>query len=123
MALPIENFHTVEDIYKLPDGKRAELIDGCIYDMAPPGTTHQRILSYLHASIFNYISSHNGNCEVFPSPFAVFLNKDDFTYVEPDISVVCDKNKLDQKGCHGAPDWVIEIVSPGSRHMDYFTKL
>ena len=53
----------------------------------------------------------------------VFLNKDDYNYVEPDISVICDKNKLDDRGCNGAPDWVVEIVSPSSKQMDYFTKL
>ena len=49
------------------------------------------------------------------APFAVYLNKDDYNYLEPDISVICDPSKLDEKGCHGAPDWIIEIVSPGSR--------
>ena len=53
----------------------------------------------------------------------MFLNEDDVNYVEPDISVICDKNKLDDQGCHGAPDWIIEIVSPGSKSMDYMTKL
>ena len=60
---------------------------------------------------------------MYPAPFAVFLNKDDKTYVEPDISVICDQNKLDDRGCSGAPDWIIEIVSPGSQRMDYMTKL
>jgi len=60
---------------------------------------------------------------VFPAPFAIFLNKDDKNYVEPDISVICDNDKITDKGCHGAPDWVIEIVSPSSKAMDYFTKL
>ena len=57
------------------------------------------------------------------APFAVFLNEDDINYVEPDISVICDLSKLDEKGCHGAPDWVIEIVSPSSKPRDYMTKL
>ena len=57
------------------------------------------------------------------APFAVFLNADDKNYVEPDISVICDRDKLTDKGCTGAPDWIIEIVSPGSRRMDYYTKL
>lgn len=57
------------------------------------------------------------------APFAVFLDKDDANYVEPDISVICDPNKLTDKGCFGAPDWIIEIVSTSSRRMDYFTKL
>ncbi len=115
--------YTIEDIYALPDGERAELIDGKIYYMAPPNTRHQRIVSKLNQKIANHIDSHGGDCEVFPSPFAVFLNKDDINYVEPDISVICDPSKLDDKGCHGAPDWVIEIVSPGSKQMDYYKKL
>ena len=61
-------------------------------------------------------------CTVYPAPFAVFLNADDKTYVEPDISVICDKNKLSDRGCEGAPDFVIEIVSPGSRRRDYGLK-
>lgn len=77
----------------------------------------------LSNKILNYINQNNGECEVFAAPFAVFLNKDNRNYVEPDISVVCDKSKLDDKGCHGAPDWIIEIVSPGSRQMDYYKKL
>lgn len=60
---------------------------------------------------------------MFPAPFAVFINKDDTKYLEPDISVICDSNKLNNKGCNGAPDWIIEIVSPGSPSHDYITKL
>lgn len=115
--------YTIEYIYALPDGERAELIDGQIYSMAPPDTRHQRILNYINTEINMYIRKNNGECEVFPAPFAVFLNDDDMNYVEPDISVICDKNKISDKGCHGAPDWIIEIISPSSRAMDYFTKL
>lgn len=115
--------YTIEDIYALPDGERAELIDGKIYYMAPPSTRHQRIISDIHYRIKDYIIKNNGECEVFPAPFAVFLNKDDKNYVEPDISVICDKNKITDKGCNGAPDWVIEIISPGNKEMDYYKKL
>ena len=80
-------------------------------------------VSYNMVKIYNHIQDKNGECEVFPAPFAVFLNDDDMNYVEPDISVICDKNKISDKGCQGAPDWVIEIISPSSRAMDYFTKL
>ena len=73
--------------------------------------------------VYNYIKERNGECEVLAAPFAVFLNEDDINYVEPDISIICDFSKLDEKGCHGAPDWVIEIVSSGSKSIDYFTKL
>jgi len=122
-AMKLEEGYTIEDIYALPEGQRAELIDGKMYMMAPPRTNHQRVLSRLHQRIANYISLHNGDCEVFPAPFAVFLNADDKTYVEPDISVICDKNKIDENGCKGAPDWVIEITSPSNQSHDYLRKL
>lgn len=122
-ALKKDDIYTINDIYTLPDGERAELIDGKIYYMAPPGRTHQRLLFSLSRKIADHIDSENGDCEVNIAPFAVFLNSDDTNYVEPDISVVCDLSKLDEKGCHGAPDWIIEIVSPGNKPMDYFTKL
>lgn len=122
-ALAQEKLYTIDDIYALPDGKRAELIDGQIYFMAPPTRKHQRIAGELFAAIREYINTNNGPCEVDIAPFAVFLNKDDTNYVEPDISIICEKSKLTDKGCSGAPDWIIEIVSSGSRRMDYFTKL
>ena len=115
--------YTIEDIYSLPNGTRAELIDAQIYYMAPPNRKHQQLVNRLSQQITNYIDSKQGSCEVYPAPFAVFLNKDDTTYVEPDISVICDISKLNDRGCIGAPDWIIEIVSPSSRYMDYFTKL
>ena len=122
-ALRKDEIYTIDDIYALPDGQRAELIDGRIYYMAPPSRTHQRISGYLHNQIYNYIKDDNGKCEVLAATFAVFLNDDDINYLEPDISVICNQTKLDERGCHGAPDWVIEIVSPGNKPMDYFTKL
>lgn len=115
--------YTTDFIYSLPDGERAELIDGNIYYMVPPNRRHQKMVHFLDRTIGNYIQSHNGDCEIYPAPFAVFLNKDDKTYVEPDISVICDSNKLNDKGYVGAPDWIIEIVSPGSKRMDYSIKL
>ncbi|MBO5282561.1 MAG: Uma2 family endonuclease [Lachnospiraceae bacterium] len=114
--------HTIEDIYNLPEGQRAELIDGQMYMMAPSNTRHQELVFALSREIADYIDSRNGTCKVYISPFAVFLNNNK-NYVEPDISVICDKNKIDENGCNGAPDWIIEIVSPSSRHMDYMTKL
>ncbi|EET58429.1 hypothetical protein BRYFOR_09586 [Marvinbryantia formatexigens DSM 14469] len=122
-ALKKEEIYTIDDIYALPEGERAELIDGKIYYMAPPNTKHQRLVHFFDREIGNYIQSQNGKCEVFPAPFAVFLNENDKNYVEPDLSVICDKNKITDKGCNGAPDWIIEIVSPSSRQMDYYKKL
>ena len=115
--------YTVKDIYALPEGERAELINGQIYYMAPPSRSHQRVCGKLYQTIVNYIEANKGNCEVYVAPFAVFLNNDDSNYVEPDISVICDTSKLDEKGCHGAPDWIIEVVSPGNKQMDYLIKL
>lgn len=116
-------YYTIEDIYALPDGKRAELIDGELYMMATPSRIHQRTVMKISYQAEDYIRRNSEDCEVFPAPFAVFLNADNKTYLEPDISVICDKNKLTDEGCKGAPDWIIEIVSPSSRQMDYNKKL
>ncbi|MCI8627066.1 MAG: Uma2 family endonuclease [Lachnospiraceae bacterium] len=123
MALMQEKTYTIEDIYALPEGKRAELIDGQLYMMAPPKRIHQELVSQFTKIIGSYIDTHAGSCKIYPAPFAVFLNVDSMNYVEPDISVICDKNKLDEYGCNGAPDWVIEIVSPSTERMDYGIKL
>jgi Uma2 family endonuclease len=123
-ALPQEErTYTIDDIYNLPEGKRAELIDGQIYNMAPPSRAHQKLSMKLSTIIDNYIDAHGGSCEVYHAPFAVFLNKDEKTYFEPDISVICDPNKLTDKGCNGAPDWIIEIISPSTYENDYGIKL
>lgn len=123
MALAQNRIYTIDDIYALPEGTRAELIDGQIYYMAPPSRKHQEITGELFATIREYIYSNHGSCRPYIAPFAVFLNANDKNYVEPDISVICDPNKLNDKGCVGAPDWIIEVVSPSSRPMDYYTKL
>ena len=116
--------YTIDDIYALPEGQRAELIDGVIYNMSPPTIRHQKISGELYTVINNYIKRKKGSCEVFAAPFAVFLNENNKNYVEPDISVICDKAKLENgNGCMGAPDWVIEIVSPSTKSMDYGIKL
>lgn len=122
-AMHKKEVYTIEDIYALPDGEHAELIDGQIYYMAPPSWNHQRISRKLHQAIANYIDGNHGGCEALAAPFAVFLNENDINCVEPDISVICDLSKLDDKGCHGAPDWIIEIVSKSSKSRDYMTKL
>lgn len=122
-AVRNNKLYTLDDIYALPEGSRAELIDGMIYNMAPPSRNHQKILNYINTEINLYLRNKNGKCEVYPVPFAVFLNQDQVNYVEPDISVICDNSKLNDRGCNGAPDWIIEIVSPGSRRLDYLVKL
>lgn len=114
--------YTVADIEALPPGERAELIDGEMFIMEAPSITHQRILGELYVQIHAYIKNNNGSCEVFISP-AVYVKDDIHNYVEPDITVVCKEDRLDDKGCHGAPDWVIEIASPSNKYMDYGRKL
>ena len=92
------SIYTIEDIYALPEGERAELIDGQIYYMAPPSRKHQDISGELYADIKSYIRSHGGNCKVYAAPFAVYLDEATNTYVEPDISVICNPDKLDDRG-------------------------
>lgn len=123
MAPAQENVYTLDDIYALPEGQRAELIDGQIYGMAPPTRIHQHLLMNLSALIHHHIQKKKGACLVYPAPFAVFLNQDNHNYVEPDISVICDPSKLNERGCSGAPDWIIEIISPSTQQMDYGIKL
>lgn len=117
-----EKLYTIADIEALPEGERAELIDGRMYMMASPTATHQRMIGFLYLKFGNYINTRKGRCEVFLSPFAVYLNETD-NYVEPDLIVVCDKDKVNEKGCHGGPDMAVEIVSPSSKRMDYAIKL
>ena len=122
MPLPKGVVYTAEDYWNLPEGRRAELIGGQLYDMAPPSWLHQKISGGFYRIISNYISEHHGSCEVYAAPFAVNLDAENRDWVEPDISVICDPDKLTDNGCEGAPDLVIEIVSPSSRKMDYFRK-
>ncbi len=110
--------YTIADIEALPEGERAELIDGEMFMMASPLRIHQDIIMQLAIEIGLYIRKNKGTCKVYTAPFAVHIKKDNRNYVEPDISVICDRDKLDKKGCQGAPDWVIEILSPSSVEMD-----
>lgn len=123
MAIPQKQIYTEIDYYALPEDARAELIDGQIYYQAAPSRIHQKILGKIHQKIANYIDSKAGSCEVYPAPFAVKLWEERKTIVEPDISVICDPNKLTDRGCTGAPDWIIEIISPGNSSHDYIRKL
>ena len=118
----LKDRYTSEDYWNLPEGERAELIDGKFYDMAPPSRIHQKLVFTISRIIGNYIPDHHGSCEVYPAPFAVNLDADDKDWVEPDISVICDPNKLTDRGCSGAPDLIFEIVSPSSRKLDYGIK-
>ena len=116
--------YTIVDYYNLPENVRAEIIDGQIYYQAAPSRIHQEILGELYTIIHNYIKSKKGSCKVYPAPFAVELGESDrLTIVEPDISIICNPDKLTDRGCIGAPDWIIEIVSPSNSSHDYVKKL
>ncbi len=118
-----ERRYTIEDIYALPDGVHAELMNGKLFFMASPTRTHQKLVGGMYLTIANHIRENNGTCEIYVPSFGVFLFNDDETYLEPDLTVVCDLSKLDEKGCHGAPDWVLEVLSPGTCHKDMGIKL
>lgn len=115
--------HTISDYYALPEERRVELIDGIFYDMASPSMIHQTILGELLAQLRDFIRKNHGSCRVLPAPFDVQLDMDDRTMVQPDIAVICDKNRWNKKGGYGAPDMVIEILSPSTRRKDLYTKL
>lgn len=123
MPHPQKRIYTSDDYWNLPENERAELINGQLIMMTPPNRTHQRLVQQFSKVIGNYIDAKHGECEVYPAPFAVNLSADEKTWVEPDISVICDKTKLTERGCEGAPDFIIEIVSPASRRLDYLQKM
>jgi Uma2 family endonuclease len=90
--------------------------------MSPPTRLHQKVTGQLFYSIETFLRGKS--CEVYIAPFNVrFSLVDGVKRVEPDISVICDKSKLNQKGCEGAPDFIIEVVSPGNKMHDYTTKV
>ena len=115
--------YTEDDYYNLPEDVRAELIDGQFYNISAPSRIHQTRLMELSGTIREYLKSKGGSCRVYPAPFAVKLFKKQETIVEPDISVICDKDKLTDRECTGAPDWIVEIVSPSNPGHDYIHKL
>ncbi len=118
---PQSEIITLEQYEALPEEKRAEVFDGVIYDMASPSQDHQTISIELSTIINTYIKSKKGSCRVFNAPFDVKLSDHPLTIVQPDIMVICDKNKLDGKRCNGSPDFIIEIVSPSNPSDDYLT--
>lgn len=121
--------YTYEDYKNYPEGERVEIINGHIYNMAAaPTRIHQRIISKIMTILNNYIDSNNGPCEVYPAPFDVLLTYDKNinsckNIVQPDISVIRDKSKLTDKVCTGAPDFILEVISPFNPSSDYVRKL
>ena len=129
MALPAEKArYTFADVLTWEESERIEIIEGEAVMMAPPTRSHQKVSGEIFRQLANYLEGKK--CEVYHAPFAVRLFERDGeapedvdTMVEPDISVVCDKSKLDKYGCKGAPDMVVEILSPSTRRHDRLVKL
>lgn len=115
--------YTVEDYYALPEDQRVELIDGVFYDMAAPVPVHQRIGGELYRQIANFIFEKKGSCIPFMAPVDVRLDCDDKTMVQPDVIILCDKDKLMKWGIMGAPDFVAEVLSPSTKRKDCIKKL
>ena len=115
--------YTVEDYEKLPDDKRYELIDGKLYDLAAPSTVHQTILLEMAMQLRNCAMNHAADCLVMIAPYDVQLDRDNQTIVQPDIMVLCDREKLTDSRCFGAPDLIVEILSFSSRSIDCVLKL
>lgn len=118
--------YTIEDRNALPEDHPSELIDGVIYNMASPALRHQSISGAIYHQLWNYVDSHGGDCIPFIAPTDVRLDRDERTMVVPDVFVICqpDDDRMDNdKYINGAPDLIIEVLSPSTRRKDMFTKL
>ena len=120
----IEDLRKLREKEKMSDGTRVELIDGKFYTMNTPSRLQQFLSINISARIFNHIDRNKGKCHIYTAPLGVRLFADDETWVEPDILVVCGRKEiLTDQGCDGAPDLIVEIVSPSNSFHDYVTKL
>ena len=120
--MPSGGRYTFEDYWNLPDGVHAELVDGDLLYMATSGLLHQEIVLGILRALMNHADRLEGPRPEINMRVAVNLNGDESTWVEPDIVVVCDPVKLSERAVEGAPDLVIEVVSPQSVQTDYFIK-
>lgn len=120
---PVDGEYTVEDYYKLPEDERYELIDGYLFKMLAPTGLHQLIAGEIHRQIANFIYDRNGKCLPFIAPVDVQLDRDNRTMVEPDVVILCDKDKFLNRVIYGAPDFVLEVISPSTSRKDYTLKL
>ncbi|MBR6460961.1 MAG: Uma2 family endonuclease, partial [Verrucomicrobia bacterium] len=111
------------DYYALPDERRAELIDGVIYDMTAPATLHQLIAGEVYYQLRGYHKKHKLECVPLISPVDVQLDCDNRTMVQPDVLILCDLKKLKRRVVYGAPEFLMEVLSPSTRSKDQLLKL
>jgi len=127
MGLPLikqqEHHFSYKDYCQWDDEKRWEIIDGIEYDMTAPSRIHQEVSGELFVRLYDFFK--NRNCKVYSAPFDVRLSEvrdaddeDIFTVIQPDITVICDPSKLDERGCKGTPDLIVEILSPSTVRTD-----
>ena len=124
---PKQGHHTLEDYYALPEGRRVELLDGVFYDMAAPTPVHQVIIKQILKTLDDFVENNNGKCIVLDAPVDVQLFEETEEMVEPDVVVVCDREKFrNGKNIQGAPDLAVEVISPsetakkiGKKRMKY----
>ncbi len=114
---------TAQILADVGEDRRIELIDGHFIINEMPGLSHQMMVQNLGEAISSFIKKNNGKCKVFNVGVNVRLDEDDYTVVIPDMAVLCDKHKYEKLGIAGAPDWVIEVISPSTRTLDYKTKM
>ena len=114
--------YTIDDYYALPEDRRAELIDGVIFDMSAPAVSHQTIALEIALQLSECAKAH-GNCHVLISPVDVQLDCDNRTMVQPDVVILCDPSKNIDRCIYGAPDLVMEVLSPSTRKKDMVLKL
>lgn len=115
--------YTIKDYFLFPDERRVELIDGVIYDMAAPTTLHQVIAMDICSSFKDYIRRKDGKCVSVIAPVDVQLDCDDKTMVQPDVMIVCDHDKFKDGRIYGAPDLVVEVLSPSTAKRDSYMKV
>lgn len=115
--------YTIEDYYDMPEDRRVELIDGVIYDMTAPAPVHQGVILDMIRPLQDHIRKKKGPCIVFGAPVDVRILKDNKTMVQPDVMVVCDRNKITNHGVEGAPDFIVEILSKSTKKKDMTVKL
>ena len=118
-----QGLYTVEDYYVLSEDERLELIDGVLYSMSSPTATHQVLAGKIYNKLENYIMGKKGQCVPIISPIDVQLDCDEKTILQPDVIVVCERDKIQKGVVYGAPDFVVEVISPSTRRRDKSLKL